>query len=490
MSDTQFLDLTNFSGLLDRVIAGLRSAPPTADQQRWMAGQVGDLLEEIAARAPAAGEAPAGEWEGFRTGERLSLSGPGNVQISVVMKSNEIQTARIDLEDVIWQIDVDPVPDIVLRITTSRGHKVQSAFSFSQDGEARDDRDWNAMLADTAGQLEKVLQSTTAPDFGDAASAGALPGPEEIPVSESKRAIPMPDVGRAVREVIEPQPVRPVREQEGIEEPPSPIEQTVLASKPPAQSSKPQAQWALLELAGPETGKRHPLIAETVLGRKPDCDIMLDDPLISRKHARITQKGQVYAILDLGSRNGTFVNGRRIQHEVLLSPGDQVRLGDRVMQVSLPAGKESPALATVIGKAPLPAIQPKTGMPPQKPGAPSQRQASPAKPVEQPLREVPPLAWPAAQPGHETPPQARRAAQPRRETPPPAPPAAPPPAQPATVTCSQCGTAAKFGINFCRNCGSPLTGSPPVRERRCPHCRQPVGAGARFCRHCGRNLPD
>ncbi|MBN1314308.1 MAG: FHA domain-containing protein [Anaerolineales bacterium] len=489
MSETQFLDLTSFGGLLDRLIMGMRSAPPTAEQQRWMAEQVGALLEEIAARAPSTGETLAGEWDGYRTANRLALNGPGSIQISAVFRSNKIHTAWIDLNDVIWQVDANPTPEIALRITISRGHKVQSAYSFTREGGIKDDRDWNGMMADTAGQLQQALQSAAAPDLGQSAGAGVLPHLEPLPVDKGKGIVPMPDISRAIQEIIEHEPeppeepaVPPDQEKEEISETVSPVERTVLERKPPPQ-------WELLELTGPQIGTRHTLKTETILGRKPDCDIVLADPSISRKHTQITQKGQVYAISDLGSSNGTFVNGVRIQHEVLLKPGDQVRLGDRVLQVSLPAGEESPALATVIGKAPLPvvpAVQPlKSGAPPAKPATPPQRQAAPAKPAARPPK-------PLGQPQRSAPRAAMPSGQPKRETPP-AKPAAPSARQvepPATVTCSQCGTVAKYGIHFCRNCGTPLAGPPPVREKRCPYCQQPIGASARFCRHCGRNLPD
>ena len=85
---------------------------------------------------------------------------------------------------------------------------------------------------------------------------------------------------------------------------------------------------SLLLLTGPSAGRRYELAAEAVLGRSPSCEIPLDDVKVSRRHARIAVGESGAVISDLGSRNGTLVNGERISVEVPLSPGDQVQVGD------------------------------------------------------------------------------------------------------------------------------------------------------------------
>src|SRR4051794_40196936 len=64
----------------------------------------------------------------------------------------------------------------------------------------------------------------------------------------------------------------------------------------------------------------------TVIGRRQDCDLMIPLNEISRKHCRFIRDGDELRIEDLGSSNGTFCNGRRIQ-EAVLSPGDTVQVG-------------------------------------------------------------------------------------------------------------------------------------------------------------------
>jgi FHA domain-containing protein/uncharacterized protein DUF1707 len=63
-----------------------------------------------------------------------------------------------------------------------------------------------------------------------------------------------------------------------------------------------------------------------VLGRHPDCDLVLDDDSVSRRHASITRAGDRWLLVDLGSRNGTQVNGWRVA-EAHVFDGDELVLG-------------------------------------------------------------------------------------------------------------------------------------------------------------------
>ncbi|MFP6767488.1 MAG: FHA domain-containing protein, partial [Planctomycetaceae bacterium] len=66
---------------------------------------------------------------------------------------------------------------------------------------------------------------------------------------------------------------------------------------------------------------------ETLIGRHPECGIQLDSNAVSRRHARVFVDGGQFAIEDLGSGNGTFVNGQRIESAVPLKNQDRVKLG-------------------------------------------------------------------------------------------------------------------------------------------------------------------
>jgi DNA-binding response OmpR family regulator len=64
-----------------------------------------------------------------------------------------------------------------------------------------------------------------------------------------------------------------------------------------------------------------------ILGRAPECDVVIEGRLISRRHAAISREGQGYTLEDLGSHNGTAVNGQRIAGPWKLHDGDQIELG-------------------------------------------------------------------------------------------------------------------------------------------------------------------
>lgn len=66
---------------------------------------------------------------------------------------------------------------------------------------------------------------------------------------------------------------------------------------------------------------------EVFIGRSPECQITIDDPLISRKHAKILVQGEKATLVDLGSRNGSRLNGRFVQGSVPLADSDRIRLG-------------------------------------------------------------------------------------------------------------------------------------------------------------------
>jgi pSer/pThr/pTyr-binding forkhead associated (FHA) protein len=67
---------------------------------------------------------------------------------------------------------------------------------------------------------------------------------------------------------------------------------------------------------------------QTTIGRSPDCEIFLDDVTVSRRHALLVQtEDGGFAIEDLGSLNGTFVNRRRIEDSTRLQNGDEVQIG-------------------------------------------------------------------------------------------------------------------------------------------------------------------
>ena len=72
---------------------------------------------------------------------------------------------------------------------------------------------------------------------------------------------------------------------------------------------------------------------EFVIGRAADCQLSLDDPLVSRNHATLTVTADAVIVADLGSRNGVRVNGSRIEGKKKLVHGDQIAIGGQDMVV-------------------------------------------------------------------------------------------------------------------------------------------------------------
>ncbi len=92
------------------------------------------------------------------------------------------------------------------------------------------------------------------------------------------------------------------------------------------------AQFQFVMRAGPTIGKVYPLEGpEITLGRESSNAITINDVEVSRKHARMELQGSTYAIQDLGSTNGTFVNGQRVTGVQPLNPGDSVSFGEGIV---------------------------------------------------------------------------------------------------------------------------------------------------------------
>jgi hypothetical protein len=85
-----------------------------------------------------------------------------------------------------------------------------------------------------------------------------------------------------------------------------------------------------------------------VFGREAGVDIMLQDALVSRRHAEVrwrTEPEDGWALVDLGSRNGCSVNGQRVQDTAALNDGDQVQIGGQVFKYHLlPPGGDPASL--------------------------------------------------------------------------------------------------------------------------------------------------
>jgi hypothetical protein len=104
---------------------------------------------------------------------------------------------------------------------------------------------------------------------------------------------------------------------------------TVVFSRPRTETAPPesaQRAYLLVETDGAppvQFDLGAPLIS---IGRASDNDVIVDDPLVSRHHCQLKLQHGAYGLADLGSRNGSFVNGQPVS-EIALGPGDRIRIG-------------------------------------------------------------------------------------------------------------------------------------------------------------------
>jgi hypothetical protein len=166
---------------------------------------------------------------------------------------------------------------------------------------------------------------------------------------------------------------------------------------------------------GPNPGKIFELVQdELTIGRDISNRIVINDPEVSRRHARMTSQAGGYVIEDLGSTNGTFVDGQRLMGPHLLRPGQTIMFGEKITLTYEAMGYDPNA--TISGPVA---------------GPPVTRQAQPAAPdygavyapAARPPEAIPPAYQPPAPPTYQPP--AAPAYQP------PAAPAYQPPAAPA-----------------------------------------------------------
>jgi len=101
----------------------------------------------------------------------------------------------------------------------------------------------------------------------------------------------------------------------------------------PLEERARQRQHSALLLMG---GKR--LVvgpAGATMGRSRQCDVMVDDPNVSRTHAEVRPRGGSWVLSDLGSTNGSRLNGRRVEGSEVLKPGDEIELGTTMLKFEL-----------------------------------------------------------------------------------------------------------------------------------------------------------
>lgn len=158
---------------------------------------------------------------------------------------------------------------------------------------------------------------------------GSRPGPPKAP----RPATPP--------RTVMPAPVPPIQPERPAEPEPEPVAEPVAAMASPSSAPVREAEPVpavsrlhVIESSDPRLapGDDLPLSAAVTLGRGEDNSLRLEDRFVSGRHALIYLRDGRRLLMDRGSTNGTFVNGKRVEAEVELRPGDRIALGNTVFE--------------------------------------------------------------------------------------------------------------------------------------------------------------
>lgn len=90
-----------------------------------------------------------------------------------------------------------------------------------------------------------------------------------------------------------------------------------------------------------DDGTEHALEGEVRVGRSADCELTIDDSRVSRQHARVVVEGEQVTLEDLGSANGTLLNGQRLVGSTTLSDGDELQFDKHRFRVAISGGSQA-----------------------------------------------------------------------------------------------------------------------------------------------------
>ena len=89
------------------------------------------------------------------------------------------------------------------------------------------------------------------------------------------------------------------------------------------------------EAETPAVGTRYPLLPVTGIGRASSNTVVLDDDYVSSQHSLITRRGGLWQLEDLGSRNGTLLNGVALTETAVITPGDLITIGNIQLKLEI-----------------------------------------------------------------------------------------------------------------------------------------------------------
>ena len=150
------------------------------------------------------------------------------------------------------------------------------------------------------------------------------------------------------------------------------------------------SQFQLIMRSGPTPGAAFTLEGDQLtIGRDATNDIVINDAEVSRRHARLTFQGGKYVLEDLGSTNGTFVNGQRLAGPRVLKAGEVVSFGEQIILVFEVNTVDAGATMVSPRAAAVPSSSRPIGPPPPAPAEyAGSVPASPAPVISEPARKT------------------------------------------------------------------------------------------------------
>lgn len=154
------------------------------------------------------------------------------------------------------------------------------------------------------------------------------------------------------------------------------------------------SQFQLIMRTGPTPGAAYILEGDQLnIGRDSNNEIVINDAEVSRRHARLTFQGGKYVLEDLGSTNGTFVNGQRLAGPRVLKAGEVVSFGEQIVLVFEVTTNDPGATMVSPRAAAVPSISRPATPPPPPPAdyigsVPASPEPSASKPAPAPVKRM------------------------------------------------------------------------------------------------------
>jgi pSer/pThr/pTyr-binding forkhead associated (FHA) protein len=248
--------------------------------------------------------------------------------------------------------------------TWVNGERVQNQRLLARADIIRMGEEEFRFYADLAPAAPPPPQAAAPPAPSPPAPATTLPPPAPLPIPPGPPAAPH-SAAQLVNTGFVQSPIAPA----GHGLPPAPAHPPVAAAPAPApaRAAGPTSLAKFVVRSGPQKGERLLVKVPIVnIGRADYNDLVLSDESVSGQHAKLTRREGIWILVDLGSTNGTMVDGERIAEDTPLAPGCFVRFGD-VQLVFEPTDDDADVNAPKATRA-IQAI--KLAPPPQAPAPP------------------------------------------------------------------------------------------------------------------------